>query len=65
MNVVKFLKYCVGSLIISFGVLLVIAIIMRGIGIQIPDEVSRYSLLIWVSLAVLILPWAKKIIRVE
>ena len=65
MNSVKFLKYCIGSLIISFGVLMVLAIVMRGIGIQIPDEFARYSLLIWVSLAVLILPWAKKIIRVE
>lgn len=65
MNVVKLLKYFVGSLIISFGFLMVLAIIMRGIGIQVPDEVSRYSLLIWGSLAVLILPWAKNIIRVE
>lgn len=61
----KLLKYFSGSLIISFGILMVIAMLVRSIGIDLPDGISRYLLLIWVSLAILLIPFAKKIIRVE
>jgi len=61
----KLIKYFFGSLIISFGILMVIAIIVRSFGIDVPHEISRYLLLIWVSLAILILPFAYKIIKVE
>jgi hypothetical protein len=60
----KILKYFAGSLIISFGLLLFLSILIRATGIGLPNEVSRYLLLIWVALAVFILPFAKKIIRV-
>ena len=61
----KLVKYFVGSLIISFGVLMVLAIMARGIGVDIPDELASYAILVWLALAVLILPWAKNIVRVE
>lgn len=61
----QLLKYFIGSLIISFGILMVLAIIARGIGIEIPNELAHYAALIWVALAALILPWAKSIIRVN
>ena len=61
----KLLKYFTGSLIISFGILMVLAIMARGIGFEIPDELAHYAVLIWFGLAALILPWAKTLIRVE
>ncbi len=39
---VKLLKYFAGSLIISFGVLIVISLIVRAIGIALPSEIARY-----------------------
>ncbi len=60
----KLLKYFAGSLIISFGLLIVLLLIVRAVGIEMPHEFSRYMLLIWASLAVILLPLAKKIVRV-
>lgn len=60
----KFVKYFAGSLIISFGVLLVAGMLLRAVQVELPEEVARYGLLIWVSLAVVISPFARKIIRV-
>lgn len=61
----KLLKYFSGSLIISLGLLIVLAIIVRAIGISLPPEISRYFLLAWVLLAIIIMPFTSKIIRVE
>ena len=61
----KLIKYFVGSLIVSFGILLVLAIIVRSMGIDFPQEISRYLPLIWILLAVCIMPFASKIVRVE
>ncbi|MGH1470760.1 MAG: hypothetical protein ACRBCS_06175 [Cellvibrionaceae bacterium] len=60
----KLIKYFAGSLIISLGILIVMAIFTRAIGVTVPEEYSRYFIVVWVLLALLILPWARKIIRV-
>jgi hypothetical protein len=60
----KIIKYFVGSLIISFGILMVIGIAMAGLRINFPEGTGNYLLLIWISLAIVILPFSKKIIRV-
>ncbi|GJM08374.1 MAG: hypothetical protein DHS20C11_06500 [Lysobacteraceae bacterium] len=61
----KLLKYFAGSLIISFGILMVIVFIAVSFGVDAPQEILRYLLLTWVLLAICIMPFAKKIIRVE
>jgi len=61
----KLIKYFLGSLIISFGILIVLLIVSRSVGITMPDDILYYLLLAWVSLSVLIFPFAKKIVRVE
>lgn len=60
----KLLKYYIGSLIISFGILLVLAIVMRAIGLDLPSEVEQYLLFIWLGLALLLMPVAKHLVRV-
>lgn len=60
----KLLKYFIGSLIISFGILLVIGVILRAAEVQVPDVIGDYLLVVWISLAIVISPFAKKIIRV-
>ncbi len=60
----KLLKYFAGSLILSFGVLMVLAIVIRAIGVNLPSEFARYLPIVWFLLAVLIFPLAKKVVRV-
>ncbi|MBA53920.1 MAG: hypothetical protein CMK89_05640 [Pseudomonadales bacterium] len=59
----KILKYFVGSLIISFAILLLVAMVMISIQVPLPEAVSRYLLLIWLVLAVVLFPLAKRIVR--
>jgi len=60
----KLIKYFIGSLIISFGILLVIAVMVRAAEVQVPESISDKFLLIWFGLALVITPFAKNIIRV-
>ncbi len=60
----KFLKYMAGSLIISFGILLVMIILLRSLQLEAPDGVGLYLGITWIVLAVLTYPLAKKIMRV-
>lgn len=60
----KLVKYFIGSLIISFGILLVIGLASAGLQLTLPTGVGDYILFIWIGLALLILPFAKKIVRV-
>ncbi len=53
-----------GSLIISFGILLVIIILLRSLQLEAPDGVAIYLGITWIVLAVLTYPLAKKIMRV-
>ena len=60
----KLLKYFIGSLIMSFGVLIVAAVLLMALQIQLTEGLTRYFLLLWVLLAIVILPFAKNIIRI-
>jgi hypothetical protein len=57
------MKYIAGSLIISFGILFVAAVVLMSLGVQVPEIVMKYLWLTWGSLAIIIYPLAKKIIR--
>ena len=59
----KLLKYYLGSLIISFGILLVLTVVLGSMQIKVSEVIINYLALIWALLAVVILPFAKKIIR--
>ena len=60
----KLLKYFIGSLIISFGILLVIGMMLRAAGAQAPNLISDHLLIVWIVLAIVISPFTKNIIRV-
>lgn len=57
------MKYIAGSLIISFGVLFVAAVVLMSLGVQVPESVIKYLWLVWSLFAIAIYPLAKKIIR--
>ncbi len=59
----KFLKYMTGSLIISFGILLVLVVLLRSLQLEAPEDIMMYLGLAWIGLAIVIYPFAKKIIR--
>lgn len=60
----KFVKTYIGCLIISFGILLVVAAILMAAGIKLPEVVAGYLLETWLLMALIIYPLARKIIRV-
>lgn len=57
------MKYLIGSLIISFGILFVAVVVLMSMNVQAPDDVVKYLGLAWVVLATITYPFAKKIIR--
>ena len=57
------MKYLIGSLIISFGILFVAVVVLMSMNVQAPDNVVNYLGLAWVVLAIFTYPFAKKIIR--
>ncbi|MEM7359917.1 MAG: hypothetical protein AAF431_12525 [Pseudomonadota bacterium] len=57
------MKYIGGSLIISFGVLLVLVIVMNAMQIKAPDDVMTYLGIAWAVLAIVMYPLARKIVR--
>ena len=61
----KVLKYIAGSLIISFGAMFVLLILATASGLKTPNFITNYFFILWIVLAILILPFAKKIIRVN
>lgn len=61
----KYLKYFIGSLIISTGIVLVVAIMMRAADAKAPAIIGDNLLLTWIALAIVIMPFAKNIIRVD
>ncbi|MEM8843823.1 MAG: hypothetical protein AAGB35_02160 [Pseudomonadota bacterium] len=60
----KILKYFAGSLIMSFGLIVVCLLLVRAIGIGLPGDFASYLLIIWLLLAIFMFPLAKKIVRV-
>jgi hypothetical protein len=57
------MKYIIGSLIISFGFLLVLVIVLMALRVQAPENVMEYLGLAWALLAVVAYPLAKRLIR--
>jgi hypothetical protein len=57
------MKYIIGSLIISFGILLVLAIMLMFLELQAPAIVMEYVGLVWLALAVVTYPLARRIVR--
>lgn len=57
------MKYILGSLIISFGIILVIVVVLNSIQIKAPENIMEYLGLAWVLLAIVTYPLAKKIVR--
>ncbi len=57
------MKYVIGSIIISFGILVVGLIILTAIQVKAPSNALEYFGLAWVILAVLSYPLARKLVR--
>jgi len=57
------MKYIIGSLIISFGILLVLVIVSISLNVKAPENGMEYFLIAWVLLSVVTYPLAKKIVR--
>ena len=60
---VKNMKYIIGSLILSFGILFVAAVMLISLGVQAPESVINYLGLAWALLAIVTYPLAKKLVR--
>ena len=57
------MKYIIGSLIISFGILFVVVVALISMQVEAPENVMRYLGIAWVLLAIVTYPLAKKIVR--
>ena len=57
------MKYIVGSLIISFGILFVAVLMMISLNMQAPEGIMKYLAWAWIVLAIVTYPLAKKLIR--
>ncbi len=57
------MKYIFGSLIISFGILFVAVVLLVSLNLPLTENVVKYLGLGWIILAIIILPFAKKVIR--
>ncbi|WP_165869085.1 hypothetical protein [Thiogranum longum] len=57
------MKYIVGSLIISFGIIFVAVVLLISLNVQAPESVMKYLGLAWAVLAIVSYPLAKKLIR--
>lgn len=57
------MKYIIGSLIISFGILLVAVVVLMSVNVRAPENVDKYLALAWLVLAVFTYPLAKKWVR--
>jgi len=57
------MKYIIGSLIISFGILLVLVIVSISLSLKAPENGITYFAIAWGVLAIITYPLAKKIVR--
>ena len=57
------MKYIIGSLIISFGILFVALILLRSLHVQIEGNMMQYLGIAWLVLTIAVYPFAKKWIR--
>ena len=60
----KHIKYIAGSLIISFGIILVILLLLSSLHVKAPDDIATYLGVAWILLAVVVYPLAKRLVRV-
>jgi len=59
------MKYIIGSLIISFGIVFVVVVVFISLTEKAPEGIMKYLGLAWAVLAIVTYPFAKKIIRDE
>jgi hypothetical protein len=57
------MKYIIGSIIISFGILFVVVVLLMTVVEQAPESAMKYLAVAWALLAIVTYPIAKKIIR--
>lgn len=57
------MKYIIGSLIISFGILLVLVVISMSLNVKAPENGMKYFMLAWGLLAIFTYPLARKLVR--
>jgi len=57
------MKYVIGSLILSFGVMLVVVVMLAALQMETPDKLMEYLGIAWLVLAIFMYPVAKKIVR--
>jgi hypothetical protein len=57
------MKYIIGSLIISFGILFVAVLMLMSLMEQPPENFMKYLGLAWALLAIISYPLARKLIR--
>ena len=57
------MKYILGSIIISFGILFVVVLMLRMLNVQPPENIMEYLGIAWVVLAIITYPLARKLIR--
>lgn len=57
------MKYVIGSLIISFGILIVGLIIMIALQVKAPSNSLEYLGIAWAILAILSYPLARRLVR--
>jgi len=57
------MKYVIGSLIISFGILLLLLIVSISLNLKAPEDGTKYFLIAWGVLAIFTYPLAKRIVR--
>lgn len=57
------MKYIMGSLIISFGILLVLVVISMSLNVKAPENGMKYFLFAWGLLAIFTYPLARKLVR--
>ena len=57
------MKYILGSIIISFGFILVAVILMISLSVQMTETSMKYLGLAWLVLTIVLYPLAKKMVR--
>ena len=57
------MKYIAGSLILSFGVILVIVVMVAATEMKTPEKFMEYLGMAWLVLAIVMYPLARKIMR--
>ncbi len=58
----KHIKHIIGSFIISFGILLVVVLVLGSLKVKTPDNIMDYLGIAWVVLAIIAYPLSRKIV---